>query len=128
LVEKGGGILETVRNYQYFGGQTFKQSITNRTYTEIDPTIFNESANAFKQLMKDASKVLDSLSKSKHFAQEVMSAAQVSNTTKVDELIQSTGIQSKVDASYNPDGITMKFHAKVQDTECCQLIMNLRWR
>ncbi|MFD1738496.1 hypothetical protein ACFSCX_18400 [Bacillus salitolerans] len=131
--------MSAIRNYQYFGGQPVKwgeyepifytaQSNTNREFPEVDVTLFNESANAFKRLMRDASIVLDALAGSKHFDFELMSAAQVSDKKKVDQLIQSTGIKSKVDTTYNPDGITLNFQESVKNTECCKLTMKLRWR
>jgi hypothetical protein len=121
----------TPRNYQYFGGHPFLQrqpkNNTRREFPEVDTTMFTESAVVFRQLMRDASQVLDELADHKNFANEVMYAAQLSDTTKVEKLIESTGIKSKVVTTYNPDGITLTFNARVEDTDCCKLTMTLRW-
>ncbi|KAA0550212.1 hypothetical protein FZW96_02420 [Bacillus sp. BGMRC 2118] len=115
--------MDIVRNYQQFGS-----SITStREYPPVDSTKFSESATTFRGLMKDASKVLDRLADSKAFAHDVMSAAQLSNTVKVEQLIESTGLNSKVTPTFNPDGLTMVFHDQVEQTDCCKLTMTLRW-
>lgn len=94
----------------------------------VDVTVFNESAQAFKQLMHDASIILNRLADSKQFAAQVMGAAQKSNTEEVNRLIQSTGIQSNIEVSYNPDGIHLKLWSEVKGTECCKLDMAIRWQ
>ncbi|MBM7661306.1 hypothetical protein JOC85_002078 [Bacillus mesophilus] len=115
------------RDYRYFGGQPFEQVEITREFPAVDSTMFSESAVAFQQLLRDASTVLKHLAEDKNFANEVMSAAQHSNPKKVEELIKSTGIDSKVDTTFNPDGITFKFEANVHGTDCCKLSMTLRW-
>jgi hypothetical protein len=121
----------TPRNYQYFGGnpllQRQRENKSKREFPDVDATMFTESAVAFRQLMRDASQVLDKLADHTTFANEVMFAAQLSDTTKVEKLIESTGINSKVITTFNPDGITLNFNAKVEDTDCCKLTMKLRW-
>jgi hypothetical protein len=119
--------LSSLRNYQYFGRELDDNVGQRPEYPDVDATLFNKSAATFRQLIRDASTVLDRLADSKHFAHEVMSAAQISNTSKVEELIQSTGVKSKVDTTFNPDGITMVFQDKVDDTDCCKLTMTIRW-
>ncbi len=121
--------MSSLRNYQYFGRQSSRNLVEIRKpeLPNVDVTVFNESAIAFKQLMRDASTVLDRLADHKEFATEVMTAAQGSDTTKVEKLIESTVINSKVEPTFNPDGLTMVFHAKVKDTDCCKLTMALRW-
>ncbi|MBM6619807.1 hypothetical protein [Bacillus suaedaesalsae] len=115
--------MSVIRNYQQFG---FSVN-TIREYPDVDSTKFSESATTFRGLMKDASKVLDRLADSKAFAHDVMSAAQLSNTIKVEQLIESTGLNSKVTPTFNPDGLTMVFHDQVEETDCCKLTMTLRW-
>lgn len=46
----------------------------------------------------------------------------------VERLFKSTGVKSKVDTTYNPDGINLKLSSKVGSTDCCQLTIALRWR
>lgn len=113
----------------YYPQHNYNQSNAHivRQYPAVDPTVFNESAVAFQKLLKEASIVLNKLADSKDFAGEVMSAAQESNMQKVEELIESTGVHSKVDVSYNPDGIRLEMKNKVEDTDCCHLTMALKW-
>ncbi|RSK28414.1 hypothetical protein EJF36_16925 [Bacillus sp. HMF5848] len=98
------------------------------SYPEVNPDLFNQSAIAMQKLMKEASLVLKKIADSKQFAMKLMSAAQESNLAQVDELIKSTGISSKVDTSYTPDGIKLKLSSKAGDTDCCHLTISMRWR
>ncbi|MDF0727405.1 hypothetical protein PY093_11975 [Cytobacillus sp. S13-E01] len=99
-----------------------------RQYPEVDPTLFNESARQMQILMNEASIVLKRIAESKSFAKKVMSAAQDSQLEEVERLIKTTGITSKVETAFNPDGINMKLTSKIDDTECCQLTIALKWR
>jgi hypothetical protein len=99
-----------------------------RQYPPVDPTLFSQSAIAMQKLMKDGSLILKKLAESKEFASKVMSAAQESDTKKVQQLIQSIGIQSKVDIYYNPDGIRLTLSSKVEQIDCCKLAISLRWK
>lgn len=99
-----------------------------RQYPDIDSTLFFESAGAFRKLMEDAIIVLDKLSDSKEFAYKVMYAAQHNELEEVERLIKSTGVQGKVDVSYNPNGITLEMASDVEGTQCCTLRMAIRWR
>mgnify|MGYP005753458239 FL=1 len=96
-----------------------------RPYPEVDATLFTESAHEMQALMKEASLVLDRLAESKDFAKAVMTAAQESNQQKVDELLHAAGLHTKVDVSYNPDGINLKL---IGEKNCCNLTIALRWR
>ncbi|WP_066175724.1 hypothetical protein [Bacillus marinisedimentorum] len=107
----------------FYGGVPARQQ-----YPDVDPELFSESAQAFQVLMKDAGKILDKLAESKMFAHDVMAAAQEDKKQKVEQLIQSTGVMSKVVVTYNPDSIHLQFHSRVHGTECCALTMVLRWR
>jgi hypothetical protein len=119
--------MSIYRDYRYFGGQPFEQLEIIREFPAVDSTMFTESAVAFQQLHRDASTVLKHLAEDKNFANEVMSAAQHSNPSKVEDLIKSTGINSAVHTTFNPDGITFKFEESVNGTDCCKLSMTLRW-
>ncbi len=115
------------RNYQYFGGDINNNSIV-RDFPPLDVNMFNQSAIAFKNLLKDASTFLDHLADHKDFASTIMSAAQESDSKKVEKLIKSTGITSNVEPSFNPDGLTVLLIANVKGTDCCKLTMTFRWR
>ena len=96
-----------------------------RPYPEVDATMFTESAHEMQKLMKEASLVLDRLAESKDFAAAVMNAAQESDQHKVNELLKTAGLHTKVDVTYNPDGINLKL---IEDKNCCNLTIALRWR
>jgi hypothetical protein len=108
--------------YPVFSLPSYRQS------PPVDPTLFSQSAIAMQKLMKDGSLILKKLAESKEFAFKVMSAAQESDTKEVQQLIQSIGIQSKVDIYYNPDGIRLTLSSKVGQIECCKLAISLRWK
>jgi hypothetical protein len=99
-----------------------------RQYPPVDPTLFSQSAIAMQKLMKDGSLILKKLAESKEFAFKIMSAAQESDTKKVQQLIDSIGIQSKVDIYYNPDGIRLTLSSKDEQIDCCKLAISLRWK
>lgn len=105
----------------------YYESAPLRQFPQVDSTFFEQSAKSMQTLMKDASIVLNKLAESKPFANKIMSAAQHSKMTEVEKLIKSTGIKSKVDTSFNPDGINMKLSSTVGDTDCCHLTIALRW-
>lgn len=98
-----------------------------RTYPQVDPTTFSESATSMEQLMKEASIILHRLSESKGFAAEVMTAAQQGQKEKVEQLIKSTGIHAGVKVDYTPDGLSLHMSSEVSGQECCHLTITLRW-
>ncbi|WP_453994154.1 hypothetical protein [Bacillus nitroreducens] len=99
-----------------------------RKLPEVDPTLFKESAEEMRILMKDASLILSALADSMDFAKQVMAAAQASNDQEVNRLLKSTGIQSQVKTTYNPDGLHLELEASVSGSKSSQLIIALRWR
>ncbi|WP_226666575.1 hypothetical protein [Metabacillus litoralis] len=111
---------------QYFVSNHYNLK-TNRQFPDVDSTLLEKSAKAMRNLMKEASIVLNKLADSKTFANKVMYAAQQSNMDEVNRLIQSTGIKSIVKTSFTPDGINMKLSSSYDNIECCHLTIALRW-
>ncbi|MUK90747.1 hypothetical protein GMD78_20535 [Ornithinibacillus sp. L9] len=107
--------------------QSYQPSFRQQ-YPDVDPDLFFQSAGVFKKLMADASIILNKLSEDEDLAYEIMDAAQKNQATRVKELIKSTGVHGDVDVDFNPDGLNLEMHSKVEDTECCKLSMALRWR
>lgn len=99
-----------------------------RQYPPVNPDLFYQSANETKRLMIDAGKVLDKLANSKEFGAELMNAAQLSDSGKVKELINTLEIDSDVEVDYNPDNLRLEFRSQLEGTECCRLLLALRWR
>lgn len=102
--------------------------VHNRSFPPVDPELLHQSANQTKKLMDDAGKVLDKLADSKEFNAKLMYAAQESDVAEVNRLINSIDISSEVEVHFNPDSLRLGFKSKVEDTQCCQLTVALRWR
>ena len=110
--------------YPYY--PTYPQGRCNmRQFPEVDPSLFMTSAHHMQAIMRDASKLLDIMARSRKFSYDLMDAAQKSDKGKVNTLIQGTGIQTIPSVSYNPDGLRLQFQGK---PEHIQLILTLRWR
>jgi hypothetical protein len=99
----------------------------SRPYPEVNTALFKTSAAKAITLMEDANTVMKKITTSSSFSNDLMSAAQQSNQSEVEQLIQSAGIKKKPKITYNPDGITMNFQDFVADKECCHIILQLRW-
>lgn len=110
--------------------QTERNNRSNNQYQypPVDPSLFNQSANETKKLMEDASLVLNKLAESKEFDEQLMDFAQRSDMEEVQRLISSVGVKSNVKVNFNPDGFRLVFASNIENTECCQLTINLRWR
>ncbi|WP_139187797.1 hypothetical protein [Bacillus tuaregi] len=113
-------------NY-YYHPYYYPVYVSYRQSLPVDPTILYQSANQTKTLMKEGSMVLNKLADSKEFDKKLMSAAQISDTEEVKRLIQSIGITSDIDINFNPDGLRLEFKSKAEHTECCRLLISLRW-
>jgi uncharacterized protein with von Willebrand factor type A (vWA) domain len=111
----------------YFPGH-HTQHWPDRQYPKVNPKMLNQSAQASKQLMGEASTVLNKLASSEEFSSQLMSAAQQSQTEEVERLIHSLGVKSDVDIHYNPDGLRIEFKSNVAGLHCCTLSIALRWR
>lgn len=96
-------------------------------FPPVDTKLLNVSADKFQELMKQANLLVTKISTSTEFAQELMSEAQQSNTSQVKKLILSTGITIKVETSFTPTGIHIKFDNSDMPGRCCQLVMALQW-
>lgn len=118
-------VNQPVDNYHRIQPQTGYPEI-RRQYPKVDPTLFHQSAETFKQLMKDGNVLLNKLSESREFAGNVMDAAQRGDQNKVKQLIHSAGIKERVEVRYTPDGITFDMYS--DKGQCCKLAMSLRWK
>ncbi|MDM5334128.1 hypothetical protein QUF56_12900 [Ureibacillus composti] len=108
--------------------QPTTQPANEYQYPPVDPDLLYESANHSKKLMEDASKVLNKLASSKEFGEQIMSEAQRSDKREVDRLISTIDVKSNVKITYNPDGLRLEFTPKEANSNCCGLIISLRWR
>jgi hypothetical protein len=98
-----------------------------RQFPSVNPATFMSSAKHMQVLMRDASTLLDRMANVQQFSNDLMSAAQQSQTKKAEEMIKATGIKSQPRVSYTPDGLTLVFEAKDEQGHCCNLTLKLRW-
>lgn len=117
-----------VRHVNVIPQAYYYQQSMNRQFPTVDSTYFEKSAKSMQLLMREASLVLNKVAESGPFANKIMVAAQQSNMNEVERLIKSTGIKSKVDTTFNPDGINLKLSSKVEASDCCHLTIGLRWK
>ena len=97
-------------------------------FPPVDTKRLHTSAQRFQKLMKEADLLIDNIVNSDEFTFELMNAAQLSNTKKVEELILSTGITLKLKTSFTPTGILIDLdNTEGEVGGCCQLRMALRW-
>ncbi|QAS51036.1 hypothetical protein [Halobacillus litoralis] len=101
---------------------------SERIYPDVDAGMFIQSASEMDQLMDEARTVVERIHSSEEFANEMMGAAQESDQSKVDSLIQSTGVGASFKAEYTPDGLRLHMTSSVNQLNCCKLTLSLRWR
>lgn len=98
-----------------------------RPLPEVNPDLFVKSSKQMQLLVRDADKVISKMANSTDFSKRVMSLAQESKNNEVKELVKTTGVTNIPDIDFNPDGIFFDFSASIGGTECCHLIIKLRW-
>ncbi|MFN2744083.1 MULTISPECIES: hypothetical protein [Bacillus] len=76
-------------------------------YPEVETSTFRRSAKDAGNLLADGHTILNRLSSSRDLAHKIMTAAQSSQKETVISLLRQTGVRSGLDASFNPDGITI---------------------
>lgn len=96
-------------------------------FPSINTQVLNTSAQRFQELLKQADLLASKIVSSKEFAHELMEAAQLSNTKKVEELITSTGITLKIKTYFSPTGIRVELYSVESGGDCCNLLMILKW-
>jgi len=103
-------------------------AFSHRPYPEVNTELLIKSAEQMKVLLKEADVLMDHIKSSTELAAELMNAAQQSNKSKLIQLLKSSGIQSKMDASYTPDGLNIMLYTSVGDLDCGHLKISIRWR
>lgn len=99
--------------------------MTDRQFPPVNPNHLMRSAETTLTLLKDAEKVVNTFSSSRAFSERLMTAAQRSQKSVVNEMIRKIGLTTTPDIVYNPDGIRLDFHSKTDD---CHVITSLKWR
>lgn len=96
-----------------------------RSFPPVNPDQFINSAKEMEILMRSASKLLDKMAKSREYSYNIMTAAQASDQSKVDQLIQSADLNSHPKVSYTPDGLTLRFQSSGDHS--ANLSLKLKW-
>lgn len=96
-------------------------------FPAVDTHRLHASAGKMLEVIKQSQLLINRIVDSPDFAHDLMDAAQFSNQKKVDALIQSTGITSKVTTKYTPSGIHIELDNAETPGECCKLQIALRW-
>jgi hypothetical protein len=85
------------------------------------------SVHKFQTLMRQADLLVNKLADDPEFTKELMSAAQQSNKSRVNELILSTGITLRVKTTFTPTGIKIIIDNSGMEGDCCDLLIGLKW-
>ncbi|KKB72907.1 hypothetical protein TH62_15225 [Bacillus sp. TH008] len=74
-------------------------------FPEVKTDVFLRSARTANSLMADGQLILNRITASRDLARRIMEAAQRSQKETVIALLRQTGIRSRLDVSFNPDGL-----------------------
>jgi len=96
-------------------------------FPPVNTQRLHASAGKMLEVIKQSQLLINTIVDSPDFARNLMDAAQLSNQQKVDELIQSVGITSKVTTKFTPSGIHIELDNAEMLGECCKLQIALRW-
>ncbi|WP_203362102.1 hypothetical protein [Bacillus sp. REN10] len=115
-------------NHYLYHGYLYYPALHERVYPQVNVTLFKQSAQSMKNLLRETTLLVNKLSDSPGFAYQVMNAAQQANQKEVERLIKSAGVTSKATISFNPDSIHLELSSKTGSTNCCHLTVALRWQ
>ncbi|WP_342511634.1 hypothetical protein MKY34_14115 [Sporosarcina sp. FSL K6-1522] len=107
--------------------QSQTNSRSESPFPSVNTQQLHTSAEKMLDITKQAQFVINRIVDSQSFAYELMDASQLSNQKKVDELIKSTGVTSKVKTKFTPSGIHIEFDNAEKLGDCCKLQISLRW-
>ncbi len=96
-------------------------------FPPVNTQRLHASAGKMLEVIKQSQLLINMIVDSPDFARNLMGAAQLSNHQKVDELIQSAGITSKVTTKFTPSGIHIELDNAETLGEFGKLQITLRW-
>ena len=102
------------------------QNVPN-PFPPVNTQRLHASAEKMLEVIKQSQLLINRIVDAPGFAHDLMDGAQLSNQKKVDDLIQSTGITSKVTTTFTPSGIHIELDNSEEIGECCKLQIALRW-
>lgn len=97
------------------------------SFPPVDTSKFNASAKKYQLLTKQINLFFDKVTTSQQFSNDLMEAAQLSNTKKVEEMIKSVGITAKINCNFTPTGIIIDVTNGESGGDCCHLRVTLPW-
>ena len=95
----------------------------NNPFPPVNTHQLKDSAKNMQDMMDQSQFLTNKITESEQFALDLMNAAQRSKKEEVDNLITSTGITSKFESKFTPDGIQIRF----TEHPCCRLTLVLGW-
>ncbi|MCR2823495.1 hypothetical protein [Lederbergia panacisoli] len=104
-----------------------QSTIQRQMFPSINTKKFVQSTEKYRALVNEANKIINKISTTPNLAHDLMDAAQKSNQSKVDQLIQSTGITVKAKNHFTPDGLVIELSNAIDSGDCCTLKLALRW-
>ncbi|WP_257352034.1 hypothetical protein [Pseudalkalibacillus decolorationis] len=96
---------------------------------ETDPNDLTKlmfSAKSFLYPTQEVHSLLQKIASNIEFARQLKKSAELNQNQKVDQLIQSTGVQSDFESKITPDGIKIVFQPDSTDA-CFNLTLSLCW-
>lgn len=111
----------------YFHPQWMVSQNAPNPFPSVNTQRLHASAGKMLEVIKQSQLLINRIVDSTDFSYDLMDAAQLSNQKKVDELIQSIGITTKVTTKFTPSGIHIEFDNAEMPGECCKLQIALRW-
>ncbi len=96
-------------------------------FPDVNTQRLHASAGKMLEVINQSQLLINRIVESPDFAHNLMDAAQLSNQKRVDELIQSTGITTKVKTTFTPSGIQIELDNSERLGACCKLKIALRW-
>lgn len=99
-----------------------------RPFPPVDPSTFMKSAKQSSSLLQDAQRISERISNSHDFSKKLMEAAQQSKPDIVQNLLKSIALENQSQITYNPDGIRITLKSKNPQTNCCTLMLSLKWQ
>ncbi|MGQ7865403.1 inner spore coat protein [Bacillus sp. FSL W8-0920] len=80
-------------------------SRTPMTFPPVDAHSFQRAAKESARLVADASLITQQISSSLSFAQQIMEAAERSDSASVIRMLKQIGVKSGIDIRFSPEGI-----------------------
>ncbi|PLS15675.1 hypothetical protein CVD28_21165 [Bacillus sp. M6-12] len=99
-----------------------------RQFPPVSAAFLIKSAQSANVLLNDVQRITNAIVHSKEFPEKLMSAAQASKTSQVNEMIRLTGVRKVPKFHFNPDGIILDFAGDENNNEISHIRVFLKWK